>query len=224
MGTPVYMAPEQALNEPIGPSTDLYALGVIVYELLAGRPPFEADTPDRACSTATSTSRRRRSPQLAPARRRDARVGRTGCSPKAPARPPAARPREAWDALEEIAVAELGPYWRRAAAITIPTGDQPRPGPARRRPRSRATDESSERTRGHAATARRRRRWPRGRGPRSRRRLGLLAAGGRRGRRGRGRDRSRHARRPRRAAAAGRSPRRGGHARTTSTATGARSS
>src|SRR3954466_16263021 len=45
MGTPVYMAPEQAMDEPIGPQTDLYALGVIVYELLSGRPPFEADSP-----------------------------------------------------------------------------------------------------------------------------------------------------------------------------------
>ena len=37
---------------------------------------------------------------------------------------PADRPQsaaEAWDALEEIAVAELGPYWRRAAPIAIPT-------------------------------------------------------------------------------------------------------
>ena len=46
---------------------------------------------------------------------------------KAPAdRPPSAD--AAWQALEEIAVSELGPYWRRAAAITIPTGghDTPR--------------------------------------------------------------------------------------------------
>jgi len=39
-GTPVYMAPELFDGEPAGPASDLYALGVMYYELLAGRPPF----------------------------------------------------------------------------------------------------------------------------------------------------------------------------------------
>lgn len=43
MGTPLYMAPEQLLNQPATPATDIYALGVIAYELLTGRRPFEGD-------------------------------------------------------------------------------------------------------------------------------------------------------------------------------------
>ena len=42
IGTPTYMAPEQAMGAEVGPWTDLYAVGVIAFELLAGRPPFDA--------------------------------------------------------------------------------------------------------------------------------------------------------------------------------------
>jgi serine/threonine protein kinase len=45
LGTPLYMAPEQWRAEQPGPSTDQYALGVTLYQLLTGRVPFEAPTP-----------------------------------------------------------------------------------------------------------------------------------------------------------------------------------
>lgn len=45
IGTPAYMSPEQAQGEKVDGHSDIYALGVIVFEMLTGHQPYEADTP-----------------------------------------------------------------------------------------------------------------------------------------------------------------------------------
>jgi len=44
-GSPLYFSPEQAAGEPPSPASDVYSIGVITYEMLAGSPPFQAEKP-----------------------------------------------------------------------------------------------------------------------------------------------------------------------------------
>ena len=66
-GTASYMSPEQAMGERVGPASDLYSLGVVLYEMLTGTLPFEAEG-------ALATALKHVTDQPIPPRERDPRV------------------------------------------------------------------------------------------------------------------------------------------------------
>lgn len=69
LGTPRYMAPEQCQGNPVDARTDVYSLGVVLYEMLTGKAPFEDASATRLLLHHTSTPApplRRRRPDLLP--------------------------------------------------------------------------------------------------------------------------------------------------------------
>jgi predicted Ser/Thr protein kinase len=120
VGTPNYMAPEQAMGQEVGPWTDLYSAGVMAYEMFVGRVPFH-DTEEPVAVLMRQISdpippARSVNPELDPAISdwierllvKDAEE-RTQSA------------HQAWDELEEIIIGLLGPRWRRSARLLDPS-------------------------------------------------------------------------------------------------------
>ena len=122
VGTPAYMAPEQITGGEITPQADLYATGLLAYELLAGRHPFAGtDAPMALLMRHLSDD----PPPLASVRP-DLPPGVVAWVHGMLAKEPAMRPVDAaaaWDRLEGVVSDALGPRWRRDAALTEPSVD-----------------------------------------------------------------------------------------------------
>jgi serine/threonine protein kinase len=116
VGTPHYMAPEQAMGEAIGPATDLYATGAIAYELFTGRPPFaSAATPMAVLLRHVSEPAE---PPVVHDPTLDPRI--SDWIVRMLAKRPEDRPASAelaWEELEDVALDLLGPRWRRNARL-----------------------------------------------------------------------------------------------------------
>jgi serine/threonine protein kinase len=119
IGTPAYMSPEQALGGELTPSTDLYSLGIVTWELLTGEVPFEeTDTP-------VAVLYRHVHEPVPSVRTVDPSVeeGIATWLEKLLAKQPEERFQsadEAWLRLEDVVIDLLGPRWRREARLVTP--------------------------------------------------------------------------------------------------------
>ncbi|NRD58862.1 serine/threonine-protein kinase, partial [Corallococcus exiguus] len=139
LGTPSYMAPEQIHGEPVGPPTDLYATGVLLYELLTGKKPFNATS---------NAELLRMQREVTPPRLRDAAPD-AGFSAeleatlaKAMEKAPGARFQSATEFLAALEGAGAGPAVRSVAPVAGDASGEPRssaPTPSRPREEVLAT-------------------------------------------------------------------------------------
>jgi serine/threonine protein kinase len=116
VGTPAYMAPEQAMAQEVGPWTDLYSVGCMAFEMFTGRVPFhDSDAP-------MAILLRHINEPIPPVKTIDPAVDQevSDWIEALLVKDPAARTRsaaEAWDAYEEIADRLLPRRWRREAPL-----------------------------------------------------------------------------------------------------------
>ncbi len=124
VGTPNYMAPEQAMGRGVGPWTDLYSVGVMAFEFFVGRVPF-SDTEEPM-----AILMRQVSDPIPPARSVNPEVDPaiSDWIERLLVKEPEGRTRsagEAWDQFEEIVLHAVGPRWRRSAPLLEPSQRAP---------------------------------------------------------------------------------------------------
>ena len=145
VGTPTYMAPEQAMAQDIGPWTDLYSVGCMAFELFTGNVPFhDSDAP-------MAILLRHVNEPIAPVKSIRPEVDQriSDWIERLLVKEPTQRTQnaqDAWDDFEEIVLGLLGPRWRREARLVERVDGRDRrreaadagavPGHERRRPGS----------------------------------------------------------------------------------------
>jgi serine/threonine protein kinase len=128
VGTPTYMAPEQAMAQQIGPWTDLYSVGVMAHEQIVGRAPFQETEAPMVILMRHVNERIPSVSELKP--RVDPAL--SDWVDRLLVKDPADRTShaaQAWDELEEIVINIVGPRWRREARLADqgPLADTPAP-------------------------------------------------------------------------------------------------
>ncbi len=131
LGTPTYMAPEQGLGRPVDHRSDIYSLGVVLYEMVTGRVPFQADT-------AVATVLKHVNEPLPPPR--SIHPGVSDHVERVLLRALAKEPQERFVSAGEMAKTLLSPpsaVWAGATMLEqAPQVPPAAPAPSRRRPRS----------------------------------------------------------------------------------------
>jgi predicted Ser/Thr protein kinase len=120
VGTPNYMAPEQAMGQAVGPWTDLYSAGVMAFEMFVGQVPFH-DTEEPV-----AILMRQISDEIPPARSVNPELDPaiSDWIERLLVKDPDERTQsahDAWDELEEIVIGLVGPRWRRSARLLEPS-------------------------------------------------------------------------------------------------------
>src|SRR4051812_7280956 len=116
VGTPTYMAPEQAMAQEIGPPTDLYSVGCMAFEMFTGRVPFHDTEAPMAILL------RHVNEQIPAAKSIDPKIDQdvSDWIERLLVKDPTKRTQsanDAWDEFEEIIINLLGPRWRREARL-----------------------------------------------------------------------------------------------------------